>query len=155
MGRLKLEILCYRLRILVRVDINNLETTHFEDVYAMIAVRGTVDNSVLCGPSHDDRGVMGRSLYPNVKDGKSESRSQASETLEPAAKRHSAITLTAQGVRPVKAMMNVGDASLSKASKSLWFTRSKFFLAIRFTMAVIHVASPSEFNCPVHGTSTL
>jgi hypothetical protein len=47
MGCLKLEILCYRLRILMRIDINNLEPTHLEDVYAM----------------------MGRSLYPNVMDG--------------------------------------------------------------------------------------
>jgi len=32
MGCLELEILCYRLRVLICVDIENLEPTHLEDV---------------------------------------------------------------------------------------------------------------------------
>jgi hypothetical protein len=55
---------------------------------------------------------VGQSLNPDVTDGKSESGAQASETLEPAAKCLTVMTLTAQGVRPIKAMMNIGDAVL-------------------------------------------
>jgi hypothetical protein len=46
MGCLKFEILCYSLRILIRVDIDNLEPTHLEDVYAMIPVRRPVEEGV-------------------------------------------------------------------------------------------------------------
>jgi hypothetical protein len=155
MGCLKLEILCYGLRILMRIDIDNLEPTHLEDVYAMIAVRGTVDKGVFCGPSHDDRGVMGQSLYPNVMDDKSEARTQASETLEPAANRLTVMALTAQGVRSVKAMMNVWDAVLEQGIEVLLVYPFKVLPGNPLHYCVIHAGSLSEFNCPVHGTSTL
>ncbi len=119
MGGLQLEILCYGLRILIRVDIDDLEPTHLEDVYAVIPIGGTVDKGVPCGPPQDDRGVMGQPLHPDVVDGKSKSRTKPSETLEPAAYCLPVMTLTAQGVRPVKAMMNVGNAVLEQGLEIL------------------------------------
>src|ERR1700733_14641893 len=107
---LEFEVLCYRLRILICVDIDNLEPAHLEDVYAIISVRRTVDQGVFCRPSDDDGGVMGEPLHEDVVDGKGESRYQTCETLEPTAQCLTVMTLTAQGVRSVKAMMNVGGA---------------------------------------------
>jgi hypothetical protein len=146
MGCLKFQILCHSLRILIRVDIDNLEPTHLEDVYAMIPVRGTVDKSVLCRPSHDDRAVIGQSLYPNVMDGKSKSGAQVSETLEPAADGLTIMTLTAQGVRPVKAMMNVGDAVFEQRAEVLLIYSFKVPSSDPLHYGVIHGAAPSEFN---------
>jgi hypothetical protein len=100
MGCLEFEILCYSLGILIRVDIDDLEPTHLEDVYAMIPVGRPVNVGVFCGPSHDDRGVMRQPVHPDVMDGKSKSRGQATETLEPVANCLTVMTLTAQGVRP-------------------------------------------------------
>lgn len=76
----------------------------------MVLVRRTVDKGAFCGPPHDDRGVEGQSLHPDVMDGKSKSWGQASETLEPPANCLTVMSLTAQGMRPVKAMIETSRA---------------------------------------------
>ncbi len=80
---MEFEIFCYRLRILIRVDIDDLEPAHLENVYAIIPVWRTVDKGIFCGPPHDDRGVMRQHLHPDVMDGKNKPGGRAYETLEP------------------------------------------------------------------------
>jgi hypothetical protein len=146
MSCLEFEILCYSLRVLICVDIDNLEPAHLENVYAMIPIRRPFDTGVFCGPSHDDCGVMGQSLHPDVMDGKSEPRRQTSETLEPSANRLTVVTLTAQGVRPVKAMTNVGDAVFDQGAKVLLVDSFKVLPGNLLHYGVIHAVAPSIFN---------
>src|SRR5580704_12922614 len=111
----------------------------------MIRVRRPVDKGVFCGPPQDDRGVMGQSLHPDVMDGKSESRCQTSETLEPSANCLTVMTLTAQGVRPVKAMMHVGDAVLDQGVEALLVDSFKVLPGDLLHYGVIHAVTPSTF----------
>src|SRR5580704_15528669 len=112
----------------------------------MIRVRRPVDKGVFCGPPHDDRGVMGQPLHPDVMDGKSESRRQTSETLEPAANCLTVMTLTAQGVRPVKAMMNVGDAVFEQGVEVLLVDSFKVLPGNLLHYGVIHTVAPSTLD---------
>jgi hypothetical protein len=149
MGSLEFEVLRYGLRILIGVYIDYLEPAHLKNVHAMIPIRRPVEEGVFCGPSHDDRGVVGQPLHPDVMDGKSESRGKASETLEPAANCLTVMTLTAQGVRPVKAMMNVEDAVFDQGVKVLLVDSFKVLPGDPLHYRVIHAAPPSEFNVSV------
>ena len=76
-------------------------------------------------------------------DGKSESRAQAPETLEPTAKCLTVMTLTAQSMRPVKAMMNVGDAVLEQGVEILLVYPFKVFPGNPLHYGVIHAVIPS------------
>lgn len=46
MGCLEFEVLCYSLRVLICVDVDDFEPAHLEDVDTKIAVRETVDKGV-------------------------------------------------------------------------------------------------------------
>jgi hypothetical protein len=126
--------------------IDYLEPTHLEDVYAMVLVRRTVDRGAFCGPPHDDRGVVGLSLHPDVMDGKSKSWGHASETLEPAANCLTVMSLTAQGTRPVKAMMNAGDAVFDQGVEVLLIHSFKVLPGNLLHYGVIPTVSLSNVN---------
>jgi hypothetical protein len=149
MSCLEFEILCDRLRILIHVDIDDLEPTHLEDVDAIIPVERPVEDGIFCGPSHEDRGVMRQSLHPHVTDGKSKSSGQTSKTLEPLANCLTVMTLTAQGVRSVKAMMNVGDAVSDQGVEVLLVDSFKVLPGNLLHDGVIHTVAPSTFHVNV------
>ncbi len=86
---------------------------------------------------------MGQPLHPYIVDGKSKSRDQTSKTLEPAAHGLTVMTLTAQGVRPVKAMMNIGDAVFDQSIKVLLVYSLKVLPGNPLHYGVIHAAAPS------------
>lgn len=75
-------------------------------------------------------------------DSKSESRAQVSETLEPPANCLTVMTLTAQGVRPVKAMMNVGSAVFEQGAEVLLVYSFKALPGNPLHYGVIHAVSP-------------
>jgi hypothetical protein len=141
---LEFETLGYSLGILVRVDIDNPEPAHPENVDAVVSVRGTIDTRVFCGPSQDDRGVMRQPFHPHVMDCQRQSRREATEALEPAANRVAVMTLTGQSMGSVKAMMKGGDAVFEQGVKVFLIDSFEVLPGDPLHDGVVHTASSTN-----------
>ena len=104
----------HRLRILVRVDLHDLAPPYADDVDAMIVVEGAVRQGGGPRPADDDDGVVGLALDPDVVHGQLEIGHEPAQAAQPAAERLAVVAISAEGVLPTEAMMDVRGTVLQQ-----------------------------------------